>query len=663
MGLLRTSIGASVAMLCLLPHAIIAQEIKFGAPPGKEILQKINASTDREDLIKAHRQSFPVFVFIPGIMGSKLIKTDKGKSVVVFGEWKALGPTNPIMYTEDDKGIIPSLLDEFTIDYSLGKKKYDVYGTAIKQITALSSEYGSNILVYPYDWRQSNVKTAIQFSEWLCRASEKIDGRPVMFIAHSMGGLVLKHWLMTEYRRVEQEAPACRALGKPFPTWINIKRIVFLGTPHYGAPQAAYAFATGYHLLYKPLAAREWWTWQWVAKLTRVKLLDREWLSRALNLFGATFPSGYQLLPITGMSCFSAESPAPIQIKVETTKENVESKLFESQTWASFGLPTYIDEALKRAGFHRQKLPGHLEDARKFLCALADYDVDQHFDVVRFYSRRVPTICGITITGSPEKRGFRPEPCVDGGDGTVPTWVATEARRKRPERTRELEKAEHVSLAQGQEFLEYLRDSFNEFHAAFQKSFVDAAGTDTVEQKRRQSTLVQLYASLGHFIPPTSKDPQASGIASDTNKGVQAQLGVTQEAIYKTAKKTPIRTAREDGLRVFTEFSQEQYSSRPVGAVGTGEDSRHPWALTRAADIALQKNDFVEALALARRALVAADALNSPVARTIKGLAAHTAAIAAFKLEDKQAAREYRQVAMDNGNSKARSNKLFTNFE
>ncbi|MET0670086.1 MAG: hypothetical protein ABWY66_08815, partial [Xanthobacteraceae bacterium] len=48
--------------------------------------------------------------------------------------------------------------------------------------------------------RQSNRTSAKELTEFLCKLSPELKKRPILFYAHSMGGLVLKSWLKHEYR-------------------------------------------------------------------------------------------------------------------------------------------------------------------------------------------------------------------------------------------------------------------------------------------------------------------------------------------------------------------------------------------------------------------------------------------------------------------------------
>jgi pimeloyl-ACP methyl ester carboxylesterase len=82
----------------------------------------------------------------------------------------------------------------------------------------------ANVILFPYDFRQSVEDTAAQLAK---KVHTRLDGlddeakpRRVVVIAHSMGGLVARYWL------------------GPLDGWRCCRALVTLGTPHRGAPKA-----------------------------------------------------------------------------------------------------------------------------------------------------------------------------------------------------------------------------------------------------------------------------------------------------------------------------------------------------------------------------------------------------------------------------------------
>ena len=79
---------------------------------------------------------------------------------------------------------------------------------------------GEDLFAFPYDWRQTNVYSAYQLKEKIDEVKLAASSNKVDLVAHSMGGLVARQYIESEdYDN-------------------DVGRIVFLGTPQQGAPQA-----------------------------------------------------------------------------------------------------------------------------------------------------------------------------------------------------------------------------------------------------------------------------------------------------------------------------------------------------------------------------------------------------------------------------------------
>jgi len=129
--------------------------------------------------------------------------------------------------------------------FYIANKTVDIYGQATTTIRRMNPGNASSILPFAYDWRQSNVQSAVDLSNWICGQQDKIKNHPVVFIAHSMGGLVLKYWLKHYY-----DSAHCDGLNDDFSKWLKIRKIMFVGTPHFGAPKAILAFANEFTLYF-----------------------------------------------------------------------------------------------------------------------------------------------------------------------------------------------------------------------------------------------------------------------------------------------------------------------------------------------------------------------------------------------------------------------------
>ncbi|MBI4093516.1 hypothetical protein HY417_01000 [Candidatus Kaiserbacteria bacterium] len=118
-------------------------------------------------------------IIIPGILGSEQHN----------GEWVI----DPILHTYDD---LIATLDEngYTRDVDL--------------------------FSFPYNWRKSNVETAVLLKEKIDHVKDMCDCDKVDLVAHSMGGLVARQYIQSDAYEGD------------------VDQLIFLGTPHLGAPKA-----------------------------------------------------------------------------------------------------------------------------------------------------------------------------------------------------------------------------------------------------------------------------------------------------------------------------------------------------------------------------------------------------------------------------------------
>lgn len=123
-------------------------------------------------------QQVPVII-IPGILGSA--QDNNGQWVI-----------DPILHVYDD------LIDTFKANGYLENK---------------------DIFPFPYDWHKSNVDTAILLKQKIDAVKAICQCNKVDIIAHSMGGLVARQYIQSDaYQN-------------------DVDKLVFLGTPHKGAPE------------------------------------------------------------------------------------------------------------------------------------------------------------------------------------------------------------------------------------------------------------------------------------------------------------------------------------------------------------------------------------------------------------------------------------------
>lgn len=209
-----------------------------------------------------------VIVLLPGIMGSALAKDGKavwdvgvgslGRAIFSRGgsvEALALGGD-----ASDGGGVTPThLLSDVHMVPHLWK--IDGYSGIVEFIRSKFEVVpGENFFEFPYDWRLDNRISARRLSAaaqgWLDKWRGRHEGARLILIAHSMGGLVARHFI--------------EVLGG----WRDTKMLITLGTPHRGSVKALDFLVNGL-----------------AKKLGPVTLLD-------LTKFVRSCPSVYQLLPI-----------------------------------------------------------------------------------------------------------------------------------------------------------------------------------------------------------------------------------------------------------------------------------------------------------------------------------------------------------------------------
>ncbi|WP_327207983.1 lipase/acyltransferase domain-containing protein [Rhizobium johnstonii] len=211
-----------------------------------------------------------MIVMLPGISGSVLQKG--GRDVwAVSGQaaWRALtsggrslqdlrlegGEPDGIVATRviADAHIVPGLvkIDGYTSISRMIRNAFDVVGGAVTE------DHAANYIEFPYDWRLDNRVSARRLEQLVnhrLRLWREYSDNPaarVIFVAHSMGGLVARYYL------------------EVLEGWKNCRALITFGTPYRGSLNALDFLANGYKGVF----------------------LD---LTEAMR----SFPSVYQLLPI-----------------------------------------------------------------------------------------------------------------------------------------------------------------------------------------------------------------------------------------------------------------------------------------------------------------------------------------------------------------------------
>jgi tetratricopeptide (TPR) repeat protein len=134
------------------------------------------------------------------------------------------------------------------------------------------------VIPFPYDWRRSIVESGDRLAAEVTQALETAerDRQPIRFLAHSMGGLVVRHFLAAHpalWRRVAAQPGS---------------RVLFLGTPHRGS-----------HTIARLLVGQE-------GTLRKLAMLDVTSSHEQLLRIIARFPGALELLPSDGPDDFFA---------------------------------------------------------------------------------------------------------------------------------------------------------------------------------------------------------------------------------------------------------------------------------------------------------------------------------------------------------------------
>lgn len=175
----------------------------FGQKPFDEY-QQLAVKLDTEHLAITHPTNL---IFVPGITGSLLQSKTKG------GIWWIDVRTrdhiadlrlNPDGKTDADPNnmIVPCAVDT----------SYEPFLTAV----LARDDFGHD--VFPYDWRKPIAASTGALRKLIGDTYDSNGQNPVHLVAHSMGGLMVR-----------------ATLKEHSDLWSKVGRIVFLGTPHYGA--------------------------------------------------------------------------------------------------------------------------------------------------------------------------------------------------------------------------------------------------------------------------------------------------------------------------------------------------------------------------------------------------------------------------------------------
>lgn len=199
----------------------------------------------------------PVLI-IPGIAGTDLFYNNQ----LSWPDLVRMFNTNDVFLLNelslndegiDDSGLVNpgDIIREITLDFL---PDTNIFASLITDLESAGYAAGDNYFVFPYDWRLNLVGSSSLLNDKIEQIKLLRDTDQVDIIAHSMGGLLVKNYL-NDYGTQ------------------SVDKLIFVGTPHLGAPKAGKALLEGYDF--------------------EIPLLNED----TMKILANSFPSVYQLLP------------------------------------------------------------------------------------------------------------------------------------------------------------------------------------------------------------------------------------------------------------------------------------------------------------------------------------------------------------------------------
>jgi len=287
----------------------------------------------------------PPVIFIPGILGSRLVNRSTGKTVWPDPRGARADMAlpisapdlaeDPILVENKDEVVATEVLEETHVSPLI--PAISIYGPLLDALernggyrrgdfTAPPPTGAADTLyVFAYDWRRDIVESARALG---CRIDElkRRLGRPDLrfdIVAHSMGGLVARYYAMYGERDVLDSQGAR-------PDWSgarNLGKIVMIGAPNAGSMNALRVLLRGYSAadVGRPSGG-------FLRKVERKLLVDR---IGPRVVF--TVPAVYQLLPPQRNARFfdAVLNPLPVD-------------LYDVETWRCYEWSAAFDERIRR---------------------------------------------------------------------------------------------------------------------------------------------------------------------------------------------------------------------------------------------------------------------------------------------------------------------------
>ncbi|MDP2355120.1 MAG: hypothetical protein Q8M31_03555 [Beijerinckiaceae bacterium] len=488
-------------------------------------------------------------IFVPGIMGSKLIDATSNQQF-----WGGANFASDLLELRADRRARAEPFSKFELT-GLGIKFYEapVYHEAFKQIEG-SAFLGPNpLVIFPYDWRQSNRKSALALADFVCTRVSELAKSSIMFVAHSMGGLVVKEMIRAHFLG-DFKCPDGRSLRDV----LNIAEIIFVGTPHLGTPEALHTLGEEFSF--------------------NVKVIDRV-LSAGLNKFGHWFEAPYELLPIDGSKSCIFPGKRDDVIRIDTGSGYMDRiDIFRAETWKRLSMPRLERVKGRENEYFDKFLPSRLAEAEKLLCDLANFEIHKvpGLRVIYFVGRGASqdTTAEILISarGEPEKREIKK--VLGFGDATVAERFSNPRGIDRSY-FRVAYSKKHQFLTEDPAVSHYINAAFEAFQLAQINTLRD-------KEPVRFASLIDSMTKARLLLAPPLSDWSVTGAntslsaISEINSAVLAATGATVPDLYKIASTHANSEERERLYRAF------------IGTANPEANAiRWAWSVNNIANIAL----------------------------------------------------------------------------
>lgn len=199
----------------------------------------------------------PPVIFVHGVLGSRL-KDTKSKEDIWPGAISRLfsHDYSDAAYEINPNTLEPKQSNAVSYDIFDGAAGQDFYGKIVHTLSEIGgyklTKIGQKVnpkqkhyYVFLYDWRQDNVKSAIDLADVIeqIRIDYNNPNLKVDIVAHSMGGLITRYYI----RYGRQDVIGDNDFDKKVTMYgaERIRRVILLGTPNLGSIRSLSLFITG----------------------------------------------------------------------------------------------------------------------------------------------------------------------------------------------------------------------------------------------------------------------------------------------------------------------------------------------------------------------------------------------------------------------------------